>query len=457
MKCNITSSKLQFPSNRTEYDTGSQCSTLFDFYFTKENKHCAMDSHDFTYWGRRMIDFITHYLQNIHKYSVVPNVEPGYLRHLLPDQPPEQPELWADIFDDVEKYILPGLCHWQHPRFHAYFPAANSMPSIMADMLSTALGCNGFSWAASPAITELEILMCDWIGKLLVLPEMFLHSSGIGGGVIQSSASDCILISMLAARHQAVERYKHLFEETNLSDSKIAVLSRLVAYTSKLAHSAVEKASILSFVKLRHLEVDEDFSLQGETLQNAIKEDKALGLIPFYVCATLGTTSCCSFDHLKSIGKVCRENSIWLHIDGSYAGNAFICPEFRHYLDGVEDAWSFNINPNKWMLVGYDCSLMWVRSTKALTECMVVDPIYLQYEHAVKAVDFRHWGIPLSRRFRALKLWFVIRIYGASGLRKYIRTFSETPVNIIPSFECEWILSTEFYEDPLEFSSRNHS
>ncbi|VDP99129.1 unnamed protein product [Trichobilharzia regenti] len=200
--------------------------------------------------------------------------KPGYLRHLLPDQPPEQPELWADIFDDVEKYILPGLCHWQHPRFHAYFPAANSMPSIMADMLSTALGCNGFSWvrqsyfrickhmslfspcfsfqqAASPAITELEILMCDWIGKLLVLPEMFLHSSGIGGGVIQSSASDCILISMLAARHQAVERYKHLFEETNLSDSKIAVLSRLVAYTSKLVSFAFYSQFLNRFTGLQ--------------------------------------------------------------------------------------------------------------------------------------------------------------------------------------------------------------
>ncbi|TNN14129.1 Tyrosine decarboxylase isoform 1 [Schistosoma japonicum] len=380
----------------------------------------TMNSTDFTYWGKQMIDFIMNYLQNIHKYSVLPNVEPGYLRHLLPDQPPKEPETWSIIFHDIEKYILPGLTHWQHPQFHAYFPAANSVPSIMADMLSTALGCNGFSWVASPAITELEILMCDWIGKLLNLPETFLHSSGIGGGVIQSSASDCIFVSMLAARYQAFEQHKSHFEMVRDLDPEIVVLSKLVAYTSVLAHSAVEKASVLSLVKLRRLPVDENFSLRGETLQNAIKEDKAMGLIPFYVCATIGTTSCCSFDHLKSIGQVCRTHGLWLHVDAAYAGNACICPEFRHYLTGIEDVWSININPNKWMLVSYDCSLMWVRDSKILTKSMIVNPSYLQ--HKYDTLDFRHWGIPLSRRFRALKLWFVIRIYGVTGLRNYIRS-----------------------------------
>ncbi|KAH9591883.1 Glutamate decarboxylase 2 [Schistosoma haematobium] len=410
-----------------------------------------MDSNDFTYWGKQMIDFISNYLQTIRQYPVLPNVEPGYLKHLIPNQPPEQSDTWMNIFDDVKKFILPGLTHWQHPQFHAYFPAANSVPSIMADMLSTALGCNGFSWVASPAITELEILMCDWIGKLLNLPDTFLHSSGIGGGVIQSSASDCIFVSMLAARHQAIERYKHLLKMISDLDPEIIVLSKLVAYASTLAHSAVEKASVLGFVKLRRLPVDENFSVRGETLQRAIKEDKSMGLIPFYMCATLGTTSCCSFDHLKSIGQVCRENDIWLHVDAAYAGNAFICPEFRHYLDGIEDVWSININPNKWMLVSHDCSLMWVRDSKALTKSMIVNPSYLQHKHNMResyntiTIDFCpeprlitfqftglhylsdtnwevHWGIPLSRRFRALKLWFVVRIYGATGLRNYIRS-----------------------------------
>ncbi|CAH8568015.1 unnamed protein product [Schistosoma turkestanicum] len=395
-----------------------------------------MDSNDFIYWGRQMIEFIINYLQNIHKYPVLPNVEPGYLRHLLPDQPPEQPDTWSDIFDDVEKCILPGLTHWQHPQFHAYFPAANSMPSIMADMLSTALGCNGFSWVASPVITELEILMCDWMGKLLNLPETFLHSSGIGGGVIQSSASDCIFVSMLAARHQAIERYKHLFEMISDLDPEIIVLSKLVAYSSTLAHSAVEKASVLGFVKLHRLPVDGDFSIHGETLQNAIK-----------VCATIGTTSCCSFDHLKSIGQVCRENDIWLHVDGAYAGNACICPEFRHYLDGVEFSEfretscylspetlnSFHSSPSEESSnielftvavtiqnYPFNSITTWVRDSKALTKSMIVNPSYLQHQH--NTLDFRHWGIPLSRRFRALKLWFVVRIYGATGLRNYIRS-----------------------------------
>ncbi|VDP35820.1 unnamed protein product [Schistosoma mattheei] len=301
-----------------------------------------MDSNDFTYWGKQMIDFISNYLQTIRKYPVLPNVEPGYLKHLIPNQPPEQSDTWMNIFEDVKKFILPGLTHWQHPQFHAYFPAANSVPSIMADI--GLLPFYIFFEVASPAITELEILMCDWIGKLLNLPDTFLHSSGIGGGVIQSSASDCIFVSMLAARHQAIERYKHLLKMISDLDPEIIVLSKLVAYASTLAHSAVEKASVLGFVKLRRLPVDENFSVRGETLQRAIKEDKSMGLIPFYVknffcfkmCATLGTTSCCSFDHLKSIGQVCRENDIWLHVDAAYAGNAFICPEFRHYLDGIE-------------------------------------------------------------------------------------------------------------------------
>nr|QQY02466.1 tyrosine decarboxylase [Cryptocotyle lingua] len=386
---------------------------------SSERKQCTMDNKQLNVWGKYMIDFICEYLDNIEHQRVIPTVEPGYLRPLLPEEAPEEAEQWPEILNDVKRFIIPGLTHWQHPRFHAYFPAANSTPSILGDMLSAAFGCIGFSWAASPAITELEIVMLDWVGKLLKLPQQFLHEGNQGGGVIQSSASDCILLSMLSARHQAVMRYRHLFADE--SNPETAVLGRLVAYASTLAHSCVEKAGMISFVQFRQIEPDQDFTMQGSALQEVIEEDRKRGLIPFFVCATIGSTSCCSFDNLASIGPVCQQNDLWLHVDGSYAGNACICPEFRHHLDGIEYAWSFNINPNKWLLVGFDCSLMWVRDTRALTESMVVDPVYLQHKHSRKSVDFRHWGIPLSRRFRALKLWFVLRTYGAKGLREYIR------------------------------------
>ncbi|TGZ61933.1 hypothetical protein CRM22_007706 [Opisthorchis felineus] len=378
-----------------------------------------MNNKQLAVWGKHMIDFICDYLDNIEDQRVIPTVEPGYLRPLMPAETPEEGEQWPDILHDVKKLIIPGLTHWQHPRFHAYFPAANSTPSILGDMLSAAFGCIGFSWAASPALTELEIVMLDWVGKLLKLPEQFLHEGNKGGGVIQCSASDCVLLSMLAARHKAIIQYRHLFASE--PNPGTAVLGRLVAYASTLAHSCVEKAGMICFVYFRQIKPDSDFAMQGSALQQAIEEDKKRGLIPFFACATIGTTGCCSFDSLASIGPVCQQHDVWLHVDGAYAGNGCICPEFRHYLDGIEYAWSFNINPNKWLLVGFDCSLMWVRDKGALTESMVVDPVYLQHRHSHKSIDFRHWGIPLSRRFRALKLWFVLRTYGASGLREYIR------------------------------------
>lgn len=364
-----------------------------------------------------MVDYIADYLEDVGKRRVIPEIKPGYMRPLLPNEAPRTPEKWADIMSDVESKIMPGITHWQHPRFHAYFPAGASYPSILGDMLSDAIGCVGFSWAASPACTELETIVLDWLAKMIGLPSVFYHEDGIGGGVIQGSASDCVLVSVLAARHAALRDLKNLYPNENEG----ALLSRLVAYCSKLAHSCVEKAGMISLVKMRELDADEEFSLRGETLKKAIEEDRKMGLHPFYVCGTLGTTAVCSFDNLNEIGQICEEENLWLHVDAAYAGSALICPEFRHLLKGIERVNSFNMNPSKWMLVNFDCSAMWVRDRKILTNALTVDPLYLQHSHSDKAVDFRHWGIPLSRRFRSLKLWFVIRTYGVEGLQSYIR------------------------------------
>nr|CAD7457811.1 unnamed protein product [Timema tahoe] len=402
-----------------------------------------MDVEDFREHGKEMVEYICEYLSTLEERRVTPSVEPGYLGKLLPQQAPQEPEDWATIMADVESKIMPGVTHWQHRRFHAYFPSGNSFPSILGDMLADAIGCIGFSWvrifleqsqeAASPACTELETIVLDWLGKAIGLPEEFLAfpKGSKGGGVIQTSASECVLVCMLAARAQAIKKLKQLHP----SVEEGMLLSKLMAYCSKEAHSCVEKAAMICFVKLRILEPDEKCCLRGDTLRQAMEEDEAMGLTPFFVSTTLGTTSCCSFDNLPEVGPVCKSfPAVWLHVDGAYAGNAFICPELKPMLGGIEYADSFNTNSNKWLLVNFDCSTMWVRDRFRLTSALVVDPLYLQHGYSDAAIDYRHWGVPLSRRFRwalytfntcssqqEVQLWFVLRSYGISGLQSYIR------------------------------------
>ncbi|KMY91771.1 uncharacterized protein Dsimw501_GD10312, isoform B [Drosophila simulans] len=379
-----------------------------------------MDSTEFRKRGMEMVEYICNYLETLNERRVTPSVEPGYLRHLLPTEAPQEPEDWDQIMRDVEDKIMPGVTHWQHPRFHAYFPAGNSFPSILGDMLGDGIGCIGFSWAASPACTELETIVLDWLGKAIGLPDHFLalKEGSTGGGVIQTSASECVLVTMLAARAQALKRLKaqHPFVEEG------HLLSKLMAYCSKEAHSCVEKAAMICFVKLRILEPDDDASLRGQTIYEAMEEDELQGLVPFFVSTTLGTTGSCAFDNLPEIGKqLQRFPGVWLHVDAAYAGNSFICPELKPLLKGIEYADSFNTNPNKWLLTNFDCSTLWVRDRIRLTSALVVDPLYLKHGYSDAAIDYRHWGVPLSRRFRSLKLWFVLRSYGISGLQHYIR------------------------------------
>ncbi|XP_034950094.1 tyrosine decarboxylase-like [Chelonus insularis] len=390
-----------------------------------------MNIDEFRVRGKEMVEYICQYLWSIESRRVTANVDPGYLRPLLPKEAPLKPESWDEIMKDIENKIMPGITHWQHPRFHAYFPSGNSFPSILGDMLSDAIGCIGFSWAASPACTELETIVLDWYAKAINLPKIFLseHENSKGGGVIQGSASECILVTMLAARTQAI----NLLKKQDPSTEDSAFLPRLVAYCSTESHSCVEKAAMICLVKLRVLAPDDRCCLRGSTLEIAIKDDIKRGLVPFFVSTTLGSTGCCSFDNLVEIGAVCKTKlnsaatvtntvgGIWLHVDGAYGGNAFICPELRPLMAGIEYADSFNTNPNKWLLVNFDCSCLWVRDRLKLTSALVVDPLYLQHANSNESIDYRHWGIPLSRRFRALKLWFVMRSYGIIGLQKYIR------------------------------------
>ncbi|KAF9802353.1 hypothetical protein SFRURICE_009035 [Spodoptera frugiperda] len=383
-----------------------------------------MDVEEFRVRGKEMVDYICTYMTTLETRRVIPSVEPGYLRAALPAEAPQHPEAWDDVMTDVENKIMPGVTHWQHPRFHAYFPSGNGYPSILGDMLSAGIGCIGFSWAASPACTELEIIMLDWMGKAIGLPPQFLalEEGSKGGGVIEGSASECVLVSMLAARANGIKRLKHQFP--NVDEGLL--LSKLIAYCSKEAHSCVEKAAMICFVKLRILQPDDNGSLRGETLREAMEEDEEAGRVPFFVSITLGTTSCCSFDNLPEIGPVVRKfPNVWLHVDAAYAGSSFLCPEHKYHLSGIEYADSFNTNPNKLMLTSFDCSLLWVTNRYLLTSALVVDPLYLQHCYDHTAIDYRHWGVPLSRRFRSLKLWFMLRSYGISGLQKYVRRHCE--------------------------------
>lgn len=379
-----------------------------------------MDVEEFRRRGKEMVDYVADYLQNIEERPVYPDVEPGYLRQLIPTEAPEDPESYEEVLKDVERVIMPGVTHWHSPNFFAYFPTATSYPSMLADMLSDAIGCIGFSWAASPACTELETVMLDWLGKMLKLPDCFIAGTdGHGGGVIQSTASEATLVALLAARCKAVKRVQSV--KSDLSEQEI--FSKLVAYTSEHAHSSVERAGLIGGVMMKKVPTDNNYSVRGPLLQKMIQADKAAGLIPFYLCATLGTTSCCSFDNLQELGPICNEQNMWMHVDAAYAGSSFICPEFRPLLNGIEFADSFNFNPHKWLLINFDCSTMWVKKRTDIIGAFKMEPVYLKHDNQESGLvtDYRHWQIPLGRRFRSLKLWFVFRMYGIKQMQAHIR------------------------------------
>lgn len=377
-----------------------------------------MNLEEYRRHGKEMVDYIADYLENIRSRRVYPAVSPGYLRNVLPASAPVDGESWEDIFSDIERCIMPGVTHWQSPHMHAYFPALNSPVSLLGDMLADAINCLGFTWASSPACTELETIVMNWLGKMIGLPEDFLHRpGGSGGGVIQTTASEATLVCLLAARTRAIRDVQE--NDPDLLATEIN--SRLVAYCSDQAHSSVEKAGLIGLVRMRYIESDSEFSMRGDALLEALTCDRAEGLLPFFVCATLGTTGACAFDNLKEIGPICEQNGLWLHVDAAYAGSAFVCPEFRGWLQGVEFTDSIAFNPSKWLMVHFDCTAMWVKNSQALHRTFNVDPLYLKHENSGLAIDYMHWQIPLSKRFRALKLWFVIRNYGITGLQKHIR------------------------------------
>ncbi|MBI5382661.1 MAG: aspartate aminotransferase family protein [Opitutae bacterium] len=374
-----------------------------------------MSPEEFRRWGHAMVDWIAGYQQRVETLPVLSQVKPGDIRASLPAAAPERGEPFSDILADVDRIILPGITHWQSPNFYAFFPSNTSGPSILGEMLSAGLGVQGMLWATSPACTELETHVLDWLVDLLGLPAKF-KSNTAGGGVIQDAASSAVLATLLAARERA----------TNFQSNERGADGRLVAYVSTQTHSSVEKAVKivgLGRQNLRQIEVDEHFALRPDALARQIEADRRAGLTPCFAVATIGTTSSNALDPLPEIGRICRENKIWFHVDGAMAGTAGLCPEFRHMQNGLELADSYAFNPHKWMFTNFDCDCCYVADRAALIKTLSILPEYLrnQATESGAVIDYRDWHVQLGRRFRALKLWFVIRHYGAEGLRHHIR------------------------------------
>ena len=378
-----------------------------------------MTPEEFRRHGREVVDWIADYMENVEQYPVLSQAQPGDVRKQLPEAPPQIGEPFDAVLADLERVILPGVTHWQSPNFFAYFPSNHSGPSILGELLSAGLGVQGMLWATSPACTELETHVLDWLVEMLGLPETFLSSSD-GGGVIEDTASSATLCALIAARERATEF------TTNATGCK----RPLVAYTSTQAHSSIEKAVKITGMggdQLRLIEVDASFAMRPEALASQIEADLAAGFEPCFVTAAVGTTSSNAIDPVPEIAEICRRHGIWLHVDAAMSGTAAVCPEFRFVHRGVELADSYCFNPHKWMFTNFDCNAFWVADRSALIRSLSVLPEYLrnQATESGAVIDYRDWQVPLGRRFRALKLWMVIRHYGVEGLRFHIRRHVE--------------------------------
>jgi len=368
-----------------------------------------MDIPEFRTHAHELVDWMADYLEHVGDYPVRSPSQPREIINQLPLQPPQEGEAFERIFADFKQIILPGMTHWQSPSFFAYFPANNSPASILAEMLTATMGAQCMSWVTSPAATELEERMMEWLREMIGLPAGFT-------GVVQDTASTATLCSILTAREV---RSRQVINQMGFPPSV-----RYTAYASREAHSSIEKAIKIAGIgkeNLRKIDVDGTYAMVPEDLERAITEDIERGFTPLCVVAATGTTGSTAIDPLRNIGEICVKHHVWYHIDAAFAGSALLLPEKRWMIDGVEHADSFVFNPHKWMFTNFDCSAYFVRDVDALIRTFEILPEYLKTSERERVNNYRDWGIPMGRRFRALKLWFVIRSFGVRGLQEKIR------------------------------------
>jgi aromatic-L-amino-acid decarboxylase len=368
-----------------------------------------MSPEEFRKYAHELVDWMAGYMENVEKYPVKSSVKPGEIFDRLPAHPPEKPESFETLMKDFEEIIMPGITHWQSPNFYAYFPANTSPPSILAEMIISTLSAQCMIWETSPAAAELEGKMMIWLRDLIGLPSYF-------EGVIQDTASTSTLAAILTAREKKTG--------FRINDEGADRAGTLRVYCSGQTHSSVDKAVKISGIGRKNLvkvPVTDDFSMDPVKLREAVESDISKGFIPCCVVATLCTTGTTAVDPVRAIGEICAEKDIWLHIDAAMGGTALILPEFQWMLDGREFIDSFVFNPHKWMFTNFDCSAYFIKEPAYLIKTFEILPEYLKTRSRGKVNDYRDWGVQLGRRFRALKLWSVIRMYGVEGLREKIR------------------------------------
>lgn len=373
-----------------------------------------MSSAEFRRHGRRIVDWIADYMDRVADLPVQSRVSPGEIRSGAAAHPPLSGEPFEALLADLDRVVLPGITHWQHPGWFAFFPASSSPEAVLAEFVSAGLGVQGMMWSTSPAVTEIENLVMDWLVELLDLPSTWRTDTGPGGGVIQMSASDSTHTALVVARHRATRAG--------------ADMGSLVVYTSAQAHSSIEKgARVAGYSHLRLIGTDSDHAMSVPELRRTVTEDRDRGLTPAFLCSTVGTTGTTAVDPVREAAAVATEFGMWHHVDAAFAGSAMVCPEFRHHQDGLELVDSYVFNPHKWMLTTFDCSAFFVADRRPLLEALSILPPYLRNEASDtgRVIDYRDWHVPLGRRFRALKLWWVIRTLGVDGLRAHIRRHVE--------------------------------
>lgn len=369
-----------------------------------------MTPDEFRQYGHKLIDWIADYRKSLADRPVMSTVEPGQVIAALPTEPPTAPESFDRVFADLEGIVLPGLTLWQHPRFFGYFPANSSLSSVLGDLISTGLGVLGLNWQASPALTELEAVVCDWLRGMVGLSDRW-------SGVIQDTASTANLIAILCARERATQ---FSFAGGGLQSEP----SPLIVYTSAQSHSSVEKAALLAGFGRENVRIvphDDAFAMRSESLEDLVKTDIAAGRTPCAIVATTGTTASTAIDPVAAIAEIAARYGLWFHIDAAMAGSAMILPECRWMWEGIEGADSLVLNPHKWLGAAFDCSIYYVRDPQHLVRVMSTSPSYLRTAADGQVKNYRDWGIALGRRFRALKLWCLIRSEGVTGLQFRLR------------------------------------
>ncbi len=371
-----------------------------------------MPPEEFRRYGHELIDWIADYLDNIESMPVLSNVKPGDIKNNLPQNPPAEPQPMDKVFEDIDKIILPGITHWNHPNFMAYFNSTSSGPGILAELLSASFNVNGMLWKTSPASTELEQVTLNWFRQMVGLSKNFW-------GIIYDTASVSSMHAIAAAREQLADYNSRLKGLAGRNDIK-----RLRLYASEQAHSSIDKGAITLGVGLegiRKIPVDNEFRMIPSALKDAIEDDKKNGWLPFCVVATVGTTSTTSIDPVDEIAEICLKENIWLHVDAAHGGIAAIVPEMRHIFKGVEKADSIVINPHKWMFTPVDLSVFFTKKPKVLKQAFSLVVEYLKTSEDSVVENYMDYGIQLGRRFRSLKLWFIIRYFGVEGIAARIR------------------------------------